>query len=73
MIFRPESQRNVLFPIITGGSITSSQIQLANVYDVHENALLINEYVIMDGSYVFQRFDPAIYLLLGKAKKHSFE
>ena len=64
-VFRPERQRNVYFPLITGDSITSSEIQLANIYDVRGTALLINEYVITDGSYLFQRFDPEIYLLLG--------
>ena len=66
-VFRPEHQRNVYFPLITGDSITSSEIQLANIYDVRGNALLVNEYVIIDGSYLFQRFDPDIYLLLGMA------
>ena len=51
--------------MMIGDSIGSSQIQLANIYDVQGNALLVNEYVIMDGSYLFQRFEPAIYLLIG--------
>ena len=52
--------------MMIGDSIGSSQIQLANIYDIQGNALLVNEYVIMDGSYLFQRFEPAIYLLIGK-------
>ena len=51
--------------MITGDSAGSSQIQLASIYDVHGNALLLNEMVITDGRYLFQRFDPAIYLLIG--------
>ena len=62
---RPEYKNDVYFPMMIGDSIGSSQIQLANIYDIHGNALLVNEYVIVDGSYVFQRFDPAIYLLIG--------
>ena len=57
--------------MVIGDSIRSSQIQLANIYDIHGNALLVNEYVIMDGSYVFQRFDPAIYLLIGSSRNPS--
>ena len=57
--------------MMIGDSIGSSQIQLANIYDIHGNALLVNEYVIMDGSYLFQRFEPAIYLLIGKGKIHK--
>ena len=68
MLCRPERQRNVYFPLLTGDSITSSEIQLASIYDVRGTALLINEYVVTDGSYLFQRFDPDIYLLLGTAK-----
>ena len=67
MLFRPDRQRNVYYPLITGDSITSSEIQLANIYDVRGTALLVNKYVIIDGSYLFQRFDPDIYLLLGTA------
>ena len=52
--------------MITGDSIGSSQLQLANIYDINGNALLVNEYVILDGNYLFTRFDPAIYLLIGK-------
>ena len=59
--------------MMIGDSIGSSQIQLANIYDIHGNALLVNEYVIMDGSYKFQRFDPAIYLLIGTVKFISYE
>ena len=54
--------------MMIGDSIGSSQIQLANIFNIHGNALLVNEYVIMDGSYKFQRFDPAIYLLIGTVK-----
>ena len=54
--------------MLTGDSITSSEIQLANIYDIRGTALLVNEYVVTDGSYLFQRFDPDIYLLLGTAK-----
>ena len=70
---RPEYKNDVYFPMMIGDSIGSSQIQLANIYDIHGNALLVNEYVIMDGSYLFQRFEPAIYLLIGLAliRKHS--
>ena len=57
--------------MMIGDSIGSSQIQLANIFDIQGNALLVNEYVIMDGSYVFQRFDPAIYLLIGASKIHD--
>ena len=62
---RPEYKQNVYFPMITGDSIGSSQIQLANIYDIHGNALLVNEYVVLDASYVFQRFPSSIYLLIG--------
>ena len=65
MHFRPEYKNDVYFPMMIGDSIGSSQIQLANIYDIHGNALLVNEYVIMDESYLFQRFDPAIYLPIG--------
>ena len=51
--------------MITGDAIGSSQIQLANIYDIKGTALLINEYVVMDERYTFERFDPAIYLLIG--------
>ena len=44
----------------------SNQIQMANIYDITGVALLINEYVVSDGTYTFERFDPAIYLLIGK-------
>ena len=64
-IFRPKDQRNVYFPLIAGDSIGSSQIQLANIYDIQGNALLANEYVILDASYVFQRFQSSVYLLVG--------
>ena len=66
--FRPEYKNDVYFPMMVGDSIGSSQIQLANIYDIYGNALLVNEYVIMDGSYLFQRFEPAIYLLIGRAQ-----
>ena len=64
-ILRPDYEQNVYFPMITGNSIGSSQIQLANIYDIHGNALLVNEYVVLDASYVFQRFQSSIYLLIG--------
>ena len=69
--FRPEYKNDVYFPMMIGDSIGSSQIQLANIYDIHGNALLVNEYVIMDGSYLFQRFEPAIYLLIGTGQIHN--
>ena len=62
---RPNKRKNVYFPIIHTDAIDSKQIQVANIYDAQGNALLINEYVIMDGSYLLQRFDPSIYLLIG--------
>ena len=64
--FRPEYTQNVYFPMITGDSIGSSPLQLANIYDTSGNALLVNEYVILDGNYEFKRVDPAIFLLIGK-------
>ena len=64
-IFRPEYKQNVYFPMVTGDSIGSSQIQLANIYDIHGNALLINEYVVLDAGYIFQRFQSSVYLLIG--------
>ena len=67
-IFRPEDEQNVYFPMITGDSIGSSEIQLANIYDIQGNALLVNEYVVLDGSYVFQRFQSSIFLLKGSMK-----
>ena len=51
--------------MVTGDSIGSSQIQLANIYDIHGNALLINEYVVLDAGYIFQRFQSSVYLLIG--------
>ena len=54
--------------MITGDSIGSSEIQLANIYDIQGNALLVNEYVVLDGSYVFQRFQSSIFLLKGSMK-----
>ena len=66
--FRPEHKNEVYFPLMTGDSIGTSQIQLANIYDIHGNALLVNEYVVIDGNYSFQRFEPAIYLLIGKTR-----
>ena len=62
---RPGYEQNVYFPMVTGDSIGSSQIQLANIYDMQGNTLLINEYVVLDASYVFQRFQSSIYLLVG--------
>lgn len=63
-IFRPANTKNVYFPLIVADSNGSSEIQLANIYDIEGNALLVNEYVIANGSYLFQRFDPSIYLLI---------
>ena len=62
---RPNKRKNVYFPIINTDAIDSKQIQVANIYDVEGNALLTNEYVVVDGSYIFQRFDQSIYLLIG--------
>ena len=56
---RPEYKNDVYFPM------------MISIYDIHGNALLVNEYVIMDGSYVFQRFEPAVYLLIGKTRIHQ--
>ena len=54
------------FPLIAGNSIGSNQVQLANIEDIYGNSLLANEYVVLDGSYVFERFEPSIYLLIGE-------
>lgn len=62
---RPNKRKNVYFPIINTDAIDSKQIQVANIYDVEGNALLTNEYVVVDGSYIFQRFAQSIYLLIG--------
>ena len=62
---RPEYKNDVYFPMMIGDSIGSSQIQLANIYDIQGNALLANEYVILDARYVFQRFQSSAYLLIG--------
>ena len=58
---RPNYTKNVYFSMITGDSMSASQIQLANIYNIKGTALLINEIVIINESYTFERFDPGIY------------
>ena len=66
---RPGNTQNVYFPLISHESISYSQLQLATVYDIEGSAILLNENVLMDRSYVFNRFSPSLYLLTGTIKQ----
>ena len=42
--------------------MSSNQIQLANVYDINGNSLLLNEIVLNDRKYIFERISSSIHL-----------
>ena len=44
--------------------MTSNQIQLANVYDINGNRLLLNDIVLKDRSYTFERVSSSLHLLV---------
>ena len=45
-------------------SKSSSQIQLASIFDIHGNGLLVNEIVMNDKKYIFERVSSVLYLLV---------
>ena len=45
-------------------SKSSNQIQLASIFDIHGNGLLVNEIVINDKKYIFERVSSVLYLLV---------
>ena len=44
--------------------MTSNQIQLANIYDIDGNSLLLNDIVLKDRSYTFERVSSSLHLLV---------
>ena len=44
--------------------MTSNQIQLANVYDIDGNSLLLNDIVLKDRSYTFERVSSSLHVLI---------
>ena len=46
--------------------MTSNQIQLANIYDIDGNSLLLNEIVLSNQQYIFERISSSIHLLTEK-------
>ena len=64
--FRSGYDKNLYFPLLNNDSTRSSQIQLANVYDLQGNNLLIDELVLMDRNYEFRRFPSSVHALIGK-------
>ena len=63
--FRPGRKRNLYFPLLND-STRSSQIQLANVYDLQGNNIVVDELVFMGQKYEFDRFPPSVYALIGR-------
>ena len=62
--FRPGRKRNLYFPLLNDLT-RSSQIQLANVYDLQGNNIVVDELVFMGQKYEFDRFPPSVYALIG--------
>ena len=46
--------------------MASNQIQLANIYDIDGNSLLLNEIVLNDRRYIFEHVSSSIHLLTEK-------
>ena len=63
---RQGTTRNLYFPLINHESRTSNQIQLANIYDIYGNSLLLNEIVLNDRIYIFEHVSSSIHLLTEK-------
>ena len=65
-IFRSGYDKNLYFPLLNNDSTRSSQIQLANVYDLQGNNLLLDELVLMDRKYEFRKFSSSVHALIGE-------
>ena len=50
---------------------TASQIQQANIYDLQRNSLLIDELVLMDKKYEFNRYAQSVHTLIGKSMSQT--
>ena len=61
---RPGRNQSVYFPLIGQEIQSSNQIQVASIYDIDGNALLLNENVLANKNYQFVRYS-SIYVLLG--------
>ena len=64
--FRNGHEKNLYFTLLNNDSTRSSQIQLANIYDLKGNRVLIDELVLMDRKYEFKKFSSDTYALIGK-------
>ena len=64
--FRNGQEKNLYFTLLNNDSTRSSQIQLANIYDLKGNRVLIDELVLMDRQYEFKKFSSETYALIGK-------
>ena len=66
-IFRNGHEKDLYFTLLNNDSTRSSQIQLANVYDLKGNRVLIDELVLMDRKYEFRKFSSDTYAMIGKS------
>ena len=71
--FRNGHEKNLYFTLLNNDSTRSSQIQLANIYDLKGNRVLIDELVLMDKKYEFKKFSSDTYAMIGKFKLNESE
>ena len=71
--FRNGHEKNLYFTLLNNDSTRSSQIQLANIYDLKGNRVLIDELVLMDRKYEFKKFSSDTYAMIGKLKINETE
>ena len=65
--FRSGYDKNLYFPLLNDESKRSNQnLQLANIYDLQGNNLLLDELVLMDRNYEFRKFSDTVHALIGK-------